>query len=1020
MLWLVSGCGEVVSSSKYSIVNGQNLKWDNQVNIDSTNVFNYSASGQCIGETGTDVEIAVGQPALSTFIVPCVNNRFSTVMDLSSIGITPGMVVLRAEHLGFQIQASTEVFRIAPPPPPPAITGPMSGDTLFSPNQSITGTCISGATVYITGDITMGPETAICDLTGNFTVPVTFTASAGTKMISVYQEEFIGSPSPSVTANYDLVVPPMAPVITGPPNNFLTNSPSQTISGTCQPGAIVNVTSAVVGAPVSGTCSVGGTFTINVTLTPGDEAKIITVNQANGAGPSMNTTVTVDLDTTAPMAVTITGPLDGSLTNQISPTVTGTCEAGSTVSITGNVSMSPVNTTCSAGGLYTVPVNLTPGDGPKTITVVQSDPAGNPSLPEDSTFTLDATSPTVTISSTAPSLTTVPLITYQITFNEVITGFDTSDITVVNGSVSTFSGGPSVFNIEVIPTTFGPVSVSVAANRALDPAGNGNLVSNIFSVTFEAAMVMSVSETNYADIALVTQGAVTYNVDWGDGTQSLNRPSSTTTYSTKTYSMPFTGLVRVYNIQPEQILEVRHGSTAARWTYNLNVLTPNLTYYNMGSQQNRITGSIEALPTGLQVFIVGEGSNTTSGDIANLPAGLITYANYGNNTTSGNIASLPVGLTSYDNFGSNTTTGDIANLPVNMTNFRNAGSNTSFGDIASLPTTLTTYLNFGNNLTTGDIGDLQEGLVNYWNSGSNTTSGDIANLPSTLRQFRNNGSNTTTGDIATIQPALLTYENNGLNTTFGNISAIPNTLTSYSNGGSNLVTGDLADLHPNIIEYRSSGSAVIVGQVSDLDEGLVNFRLSNVGHTFTGDIADVPSTVQEFDVSGDNTLFGDISGLPGGLRTLNVTGNNTLTGDIATLAPTLTTLEVSGTNTITGNIANLPPGLVYFRLRGQNTTFGSINTLPASLRAYHNYGNNTTTATGTTFAPLDFWDFLLISDAPRSQTVIDNILISLSNVEDWIFFRVVDLRGLNSAAPGPAGLAAKAIIESRGADVFHN
>ena len=1015
----IAGCGELISSYDDSMVFGQNLRFGQQGSIDSSNVFSYTISGQCIGEAGTDVEITVGDPMLTQTIIPCLNNAFSTTMDLSSVGMPPGMVMLRAEHVGLPIQAFSQVMRLSPPPPPPVIVAPASGATLILTTQNITGTCLAGATVYISGDTVMGPDSAACDITGNFSVAITLTSLAGAKAISAYQQEFASGPSPSVIANYTLIVPPAAPVIISPTNNFLTNSVAQTITGTCEAGATVYVTTATVGAPIIGICSGGGAFSIGVTLTAGDGAKVIILNQTNAAGTSPNASVTVNLDSMAPVAVTIASPASGSLTNDVMPSVMGTCEAGATLTITGNITVSPVNTTCTAGGTYSVPVTLTASDGSKTISVTQTDAAGNTSVAEGSTFTLDATAPTVIVSSTAPSLTTVPLIPFQITFNEMMTGFVSADLTVVNGTVTNFTGGPSIFDIEVTPTTFGPVNVSVAANRAQDPAGNGNLVSNIYSVTFEAAMVMSVNATNFAGLAIVTQGAINYNVDWGDGTQSLTRPSSTTTFSNKTYSSAFTGLVRIYNIQPEEILQLRHASTTAQWSYNLSVLPPNLTVYDNRAGGNLTTGSIENLPPGLTEFY-NAGSNTTSGNVGLLPTGLTQYINQGNNTTSGNIGGLPAGLINYENIGQNTTSGDIADLPTSMTIYSNQGRNTS----------------------TGNIANLKEGLITYRNMGLNTEFGDIGNLPSSLTLFNTRGNNTVSGNVAGLKPGLLNYETRGSNTTSGLLSDLPPALLRYVNGGSNTVTGDIANLPSSLNWYDSGGPGYISGQTSQIPAALSFLMISNPTSDFTGDVGDIPPSLYEFRVHGVNTVFGDIANIPSGLArlevsginsitgdianlkaslpNLQVSGNNTISGDIANLKASLAILQVSGNNTISGDIASLKPGLDFFEVRGLNTTTGSINSLPASLRSYANLGNNTTTSTGTFFAPTLMWRFYLHNAHPRSQTEIDDILISLTSVLIWGEARLVDIRGLNSAAPSSAGLAAKAIIQSRGATVLHN
>lgn len=66
-----------------------------------------------------------------------------------------------------------------------------------------------------------------------------------------------------------------------------------------------------------------------------------------------------------------------------------------------------------------------------------------------------------------------------LTFSEVVTGFVAADITVTNGSVTSFSGGGTTYNIQVTPSVVGTVSVVVAASAAVDVAGNGNLAASM-------------------------------------------------------------------------------------------------------------------------------------------------------------------------------------------------------------------------------------------------------------------------------------------------------------------------------------------------------------------------------------------------------------------------------------------------------------------------------------------------------------------------------------------------------------
>ena len=61
-----------------------------------------------------------------------------------------------------------------------------------------------------------------------------------------------------------------------------------------------------------------------------------------------------------------------------------------------------------------------------------------------------------------------------ITFSRAVTGFEQSEITVTNGTVSSFSGSGTSYTAEVTPSASGAVTVEVGADVAEDGSGKGN------------------------------------------------------------------------------------------------------------------------------------------------------------------------------------------------------------------------------------------------------------------------------------------------------------------------------------------------------------------------------------------------------------------------------------------------------------------------------------------------------------------------------------------------------------------
>lgn len=132
-----------------------------------------------------------------------------------------------------------------------------------------------------------------------------------------------------------------------------------------------------------------------------------------------------------------------------------------------------------SGSAYTV--SITPDEaGAVTISIaaaVVEDAAGNENTASSSlsvTFdgTDDTTAPTVTLTTASTEVTEGFEVT--ITFNEEVTGFESSDISVDNGTLSDFSGNGSGYVVTVTPLATGTVSINIESGVAADAAGNGN------------------------------------------------------------------------------------------------------------------------------------------------------------------------------------------------------------------------------------------------------------------------------------------------------------------------------------------------------------------------------------------------------------------------------------------------------------------------------------------------------------------------------------------------------------------
>ena len=109
-----------------------------------------------------------------------------------------------------------------------------------------------------------------------------------------------------------------------------------------------------------------------------------------------------------------------------------------------------------------------------------------PTGTNDNSYVVDNTAPTVTI--TGVPGTSSAAFTATFTFTEAVTGFVVDEITLGNATASSFMvTSTTVYTALITPTANGAVTVDVAADVALDAAGNGNTAATQASSTYTAS-----------------------------------------------------------------------------------------------------------------------------------------------------------------------------------------------------------------------------------------------------------------------------------------------------------------------------------------------------------------------------------------------------------------------------------------------------------------------------------------------------------------------------------------------------
>ncbi len=181
---------------------------------------------------------------------------------------------------------------------------------------------------------------------------------------------------------------PEAPVITSPTDGTITRTAGQTVSGTAEARAMVTLSIGTNSMEIAAGDT--GNWTVDITLSEGSNTLTATAKDPAG-NTSAAASITVVLDTTAPAAPVITSPADGMATNSAAQTVSGTAEAGATVTVTLGTHI--LEATADDEGNWMTAGEITLSEGMNTLTATARDTAGNTSADVSITVTLDTTAP---------------------------------------------------------------------------------------------------------------------------------------------------------------------------------------------------------------------------------------------------------------------------------------------------------------------------------------------------------------------------------------------------------------------------------------------------------------------------------------------------------------------------------------------------------------------------------------------------------------------------------------------------
>ncbi|WP_228269921.1 beta strand repeat-containing protein, partial [Acinetobacter seifertii] len=331
-------------------------------------------------------------------------------------------------------------------------------------SNPVTGTAEPGSTVKVTfpdgstATVVAGPD-------GKWTVPNPGDLTDG-QTVTATATDPAGNPSLPGSAVVDAVAPTVA-VTTA-----LTNDSTPALTGTVNdPTAKVVVT--VDGVNYPATNNGDGTWTLadNTLPTLTDGPHTITVTATDPAGNVGTTNAVVTVDTTAPVVA-----LNDVLSNDSTPVLTGTVtDPTATVVVTVDGVNYPA--TNNGDGTWTLADNTLPvlADGPHTVTVTATDPAGNVGT-DSAVLTVDTTAPVIALNDVLTNDST-PALTGTVTdpTATVVVTVDGVNYPATNNGDGTWTLADNTLPV----LADGPHTVTVTAT---DPAGNVGTDSAVLTI----------------------------------------------------------------------------------------------------------------------------------------------------------------------------------------------------------------------------------------------------------------------------------------------------------------------------------------------------------------------------------------------------------------------------------------------------------------------------------------------------------------------------------------------------------
>ncbi len=460
-----------MATSTFTVMSGTSVSIDSPATGTSITMRTPPISGH--GEPGATISVVVdGGTALTTTVA--ADGTWSVTVA-TSLADGPHTAVATATNTHgdtatatstFTVDGSTQVAFLQP-----GDHGPIGDRT-----PELSGTAEPGDTVVVTVDGTvLGTVTA--DAEGNWTLGLTTPLDDGAHAVSVRGTDAAGN---TATDTGSFTVDTMSPAleIRSPGDGTHTNETRPEISGDTEPGLMVIV---LVDGTMIGTATADATghWSLVPTTALADGMHQVRAETTDAAGNTAVDQHGFTIDTAAP-TVAITGPANGSTTNDTTPTIHGNAEANSTVQVfVDGVLVGTV--TAAADGTWTLDAPTALAEGPHTVRAVAKDTAGNTAT-DSGSFVVD-TSTRVAITSPATGSTVG---TAHPTIRGTAEPGDMVVVSVDGTMVGTVTAGPDG-SWSIATTTALTAGSHTATAHATDALGNAANATSTF--TYDPTML---------------------------------------------------------------------------------------------------------------------------------------------------------------------------------------------------------------------------------------------------------------------------------------------------------------------------------------------------------------------------------------------------------------------------------------------------------------------------------------------------------------------------------------------------